>query len=80
MNRGCGQHRTTKLQRGNWVAIDSNIEFAYTIKGRRQRNINQRRKVFMNSPMLQHREDKVLKNYVVLLQLQNMISFCQIYD
>ena len=63
------------------MAIDSDIEFVDTIKIRIQSNANQRRKVFMNSKILQHREDKVLKNYVVVVfKLQNMISLCQIYE
>ena len=60
MDRGCGWHRTTKSQGGKWVAIYSDIESANTIKLRRQSNLNQRRMVFMNSQMLQHRRDKVI--------------------
>ena len=63
IERGCGQRRTTKLKRGKWVAIDSYIKYVETIKVRRQNNINQMRRLFI-SQMLQHREDKVLKNYV----------------
>ena len=52
--------RTTKSQRIKWVDEDMTMESADTIKVRRQRNLNQRREVFMNSQMLQHRGDKVI--------------------
>lgn len=62
MDKGHGRRRTIKTRRGKWVAIDSNTKFVDTIKVRRQSNHNQTRKAFMNSQMLQHIEDKVLKN------------------
>ena len=43
VERGHGWHRTTKSQRGKWVAIDSD-----TIKVIRQRNHNEMRKAFIN--------------------------------
>jgi hypothetical protein len=46
--------------RGKWVAIESNTESADTVNIRIQRNLNQRRMVFMNSQMIQHRRDKVI--------------------
>ena len=60
MDRRHGQRRTTKSSRGKWVEIDMTMEYADKIKVSRQRNLNQRRKVFMNSQMLQHRGDKVI--------------------
>jgi hypothetical protein len=60
MERGRGRRRTTKSQRGKWVEEDMTTKSADTIKVRRQSNLNQRRKVFMNSQMLQHRGDKVI--------------------
>ena len=48
MDRGRGWHRTTKLQRGKWVDIDSNTKSADTIKVIRHNNHNQMRKAFMN--------------------------------
>jgi hypothetical protein len=59
MERGRGQLRTTKSQRRKWVEEDLTTESVDTIKVRIQRNLNQRRKVFMNSQMLQYRGDKV---------------------
>jgi hypothetical protein len=60
MDRGRGRHRPTKSMRGKWVAIESDTKSTDTIKVRRQSNLNQRRMVFMNSQMLQHRRDKVI--------------------
>jgi len=60
MERGHGWHRTTKLQRGKWAEEDMTIESTDTIKVRIQRNLNQRRMVFMNSQMLQYKRDKVI--------------------
>ena len=60
MGRGHGKCRPTKSTRGKWVDVESNTESADTIKVRRQRKLNQRRMVFMNSQMLQHRRDKVI--------------------
>ena len=42
------------------MEIDETTKPADTIEVRRERNLNQRRKVFMNSQMLQHRGDKVI--------------------
>ena len=56
------------------MAINLDSESANTIKVRRQSNHNQRRKLFMNSQMLQHEEDKVLKNYF-FFQIQKMIYY-----
>ena len=60
MERGCGWRRPTKSQRGKWVEEDMTTKSADTIKVRIKSNLNQRRKVFMNSQMLQHRRDKVI--------------------
>ena len=60
MDRGRGRHRPIKSTRGKWAAIESYTKSVDTIKVRRQRNINQRRMLFMNSQMLQHRRDKVI--------------------
>ena len=60
MERGCGPRRPTKSQRGKWVDENVTMTSADTIKVRIKSNLNQRRKVFMNSQMLQHRRDKVI--------------------
>ena len=60
MDRGCGLRRTAKSHRGMWVEEDMAMKYADTIKVRRQSNLNQRRKVFMNLQFTQHREDKVI--------------------
>jgi hypothetical protein len=60
MERGRGRRRPTKSQRGKWVEEDMTTKSADTIKVRIKSNLNQRRKVFMNSQMLQHRRDKVI--------------------
>ena len=60
MDRGRGQCRPTKSTRGKWVDIELDTKSVDTIKVRRQRNLNQRRMVFMNLQMLQHRRDKVI--------------------
>ena len=60
MERGRGRRRPTKSQRGKWVEEDMTTKYADTIKVRIKINLNQRRKVFMNSQMLQHRRDKVI--------------------
>ena len=62
------------------MAIDSDTKYGDSIKVIRQSNQNQMRKAFMNSQMLQHKEDKVLKTRFFFFQLQNMISLCEIYD
>ena len=49
MDRGREQHKTTKLTRGKLVEIDMIKKSIDTINVRRQRKLNQRRKVFMNS-------------------------------
>lgn len=59
MERGCGRRRPTKSQRGKWVDKNVTMKSADTIKVRIKINLNQRRKVFMNSQILQHRRDKV---------------------
>ena len=48
MDKGHGRRRTTKSQRGKWVAIDLDTESVDTIKVIRQSNRNQMRKAFMN--------------------------------
>ena len=60
MERGCGQRRTNKSQRGKWVEEDMTMKCVDTEKVRIKINLNQRRKVFMNSQMLQHRGYKVI--------------------
>jgi predicted transcriptional regulator len=60
IDRGRGQHRPTKSMRGKWVAIKLDTKYVDTIRVRRKRNLNQRRMVFMNSKILQHREDKFI--------------------
>ena len=42
------------------MKIDMTMKYVETIKVRRQINLNQRRKVFMNSQMIQHRGDRVI--------------------
>jgi hypothetical protein len=44
-------------------------ESAYTIKVRIKISLNQRRKVFMNSQMLQHRRDKVIFFHVAFVSV-----------
>jgi hypothetical protein len=60
MKIGRGRHRTTKSLRGKWLEEDMTTEYTDTLKVRRQINLIQRRKVFMNSQMLQHRGDKFI--------------------
>ena len=69
MDKGHGWCKTTKSTRGKWVEIDMTKESVDTIKVRRQRNLNQRRKVFMNSQMLQHSGDKI-----IFLSMRNLRS------
>lgn len=60
MDRGRGWRRTTKSQREKWGEEDMTTESTDTINVRRQSNLNQRRKVFIISQMLQDRGDKVI--------------------
>ena len=60
MDRGHGWHRTTKSKRVKRLEEDMTTKSADTIKVRRQSNLNQGRKVFMNSQLLQHRGEKVI--------------------
>ena len=69
MDIGHGRHRTTKSTRGKCVEIDMKMEFVETIKVRIQTNLNQRRNVFMNSKILQHRGDKV--NFLSMMPLRS---------
>jgi hypothetical protein len=58
MERGHGRHRPTKSQKGKWVEEDIANKSADTLKVIIKSNFNQRRMVFMNLQMLQHRRDK----------------------
>jgi hypothetical protein len=77
MERGCGRSRPTKSHRGKWVEEDMTTKSAGTIKVRIKSNLNQRRKVFMNSQMIQHRRDKVFFFFIWPLSSNLLVKNAQ---
>ena len=79
MDRGRGQCIPTKSMRGKWVAIELDMEYAYTIKVKRQSNPTKGRLCLWIQKCYNIKEIKLYKICCVF-QIQNMISICEIYE